>query len=97
MASFNILIWELWNGRDASWNYICVKYICIKNASSYFHLSTPDENRQANEDRHEAIAGSQGSLVWHHLCVNADSACIGWPVLRDTRKAQTSEKEAEKA
>lgn len=62
--------------------YSYVEYICIKNAFLYFQLSTPDENREANEDRHDAIEGSQGSLLWHHLCVIADSACIGRPSLK---------------
>lgn len=43
--------------------YSYVEYICIKNAFLYFQLSTPDENREANEDRHDAIEGSQGSLL----------------------------------
>lgn len=39
-----------------------VKCICIKNVSLYFHLSSPDDSRQANEDNHDTIEGFQGSL-----------------------------------
>lgn len=43
--------------------YHYVKCICIKNVSSNFHLSSPDDNRQANEDKYDTIEGFQGSLV----------------------------------